>query len=122
MGLYDRTGEGKLFFNQVGDLVRGLGFKPTNKDVAGVLGNPKKEEMNTMWTEQVDDHNLASKVWPRAAALAERLWSMPSHGWELAEHRMIYHRQRLVERGVNAERLQPEWCLQNQDLCYINKE
>lgn len=75
-----------------------------------------------MWTEQVDDHNLASKVWPRAAALAERLWSMPSHGWELAEHRMIYHRQRLVERGVNAERLQPEWCLQNQDLCYINKE
>jgi len=45
--LYDRTGEGKLFFNQVGDLVRGLGFKPTNKDVAGVLGNPKKEEMNT---------------------------------------------------------------------------
>ena len=32
---------------QVGDLVRGLGFKPTNKDVAGVLGNPKKEEMNT---------------------------------------------------------------------------
>jgi len=45
--LYDRTGEGKLFFNQVGDLIRGLGFKPTNKDVAGVLGNPKKEEMNT---------------------------------------------------------------------------
>ena len=43
----DRTGEGKLFFNQVGDLIRGLGFKPTNKDVAGVLGNPKKEEMNT---------------------------------------------------------------------------
>ena len=24
-----------------------MGFKPTNKDVAGVLGNPKKEEMNT---------------------------------------------------------------------------
>ena len=46
-GSLDRTGEGKLFFNQVGDLIRGLGFKPTNKDVAGVLGNPKKEEMNT---------------------------------------------------------------------------
>lgn len=28
-------------------MIRGLGFKPTNKDVAGVLGNPKKEEMNT---------------------------------------------------------------------------
>ena len=34
-------------WNKVGDLIRGLGFKPTNKDVAGVLGNPKKEEMNT---------------------------------------------------------------------------
>merc|ERR1712078_675663 len=42
--LYDRTGEGKLFFNQVGDLIRGLGFKPTNKDIAEILGNPKQEE------------------------------------------------------------------------------
>merc|ERR1712227_570100 len=40
--LYDRTGEGKLFFNQVGDLVRGLGFKPTNKDIAEILGYVKK--------------------------------------------------------------------------------
>lgn len=45
--LYDRTGEGKLYFNQVGDLIRGLGFKPTNANVAEALGNPKKEEMNT---------------------------------------------------------------------------
>jgi myosin light chain 6 len=45
--LYDRTGEGKLYYNQVGDLIRGLGYKPTNKDVAECLGNPKKEEMLT---------------------------------------------------------------------------
>ena len=32
---------------KVGDLIRGLGFKPTNKDIAEILGNPKKEEMNT---------------------------------------------------------------------------
>jgi len=74
-----------------------------------------------MWTEQVDGANLHSKVWPRAAALAERLWSNPPHGWELAEHRMIYHRQRLVQRGIPAERLQPEFCLQNEDLCYVTK-
>ena len=43
-----KSQNGKLKkYNQVGDLIRGLGFKPTNKDVAGVLGNPKKEEMNT---------------------------------------------------------------------------
>merc|ERR1712168_745668 len=74
-----------------------------------------------MWTEQVDGANLHSKVWPRVAALAERLWSNPSHGWQLAEHRMIYHRQRLVQRGIPAERLQPEFCLQNEDLCYVNR-
>ena len=28
-------------------MIRGLGFKPTNKDIAEVLGNPKKEEMIT---------------------------------------------------------------------------
>ena len=32
---------------KVGDLIRGLGFKPTTKDIAEILGNPKKEEMNT---------------------------------------------------------------------------
>jgi len=74
-----------------------------------------------MWTEQVDEANLHSKVWPRAAALAERLWSSPSHGWELAEHRMIYHRDRLMQRGIPAERLQPQFCLMNEDLCYVNK-
>ena len=57
--LYDRTGEGKLFYNQVGDLIRGLGFKPTNKDVAVVLGNPKKEEMNTK-TCNFDSSNRAN--------------------------------------------------------------
>merc|ERR1712193_269447 len=45
--LYDRTGEGKLYYNQVGDLIRGLGFKPTNANVQEALGNPKKEEMNS---------------------------------------------------------------------------
>ena len=42
-----------------------------------------------------------------------RLWSDPRGGWKEAETRMINHRQRLVERGVAADGLQPEWCLQN---------
>ncbi|XP_050689127.1 chitooligosaccharidolytic beta-N-acetylglucosaminidase-like isoform X3 [Eriocheir sinensis] len=70
-----------------------------------------------LWTHQVDDSNLDAKVWPRAAAVAERLWTNPSDGWRDAEARFI-HRQRLVRRGVQAERVQPQWCHQNEGLCY----
>lgn len=73
-----------------------------------------------LWSEKVDDSNLDSRVWPRAAAMAERLWSDPGHDWKRAELRLVNHRQRLVKRGVRADRLQPQWCHQNQGLCYFN--
>ncbi|XP_063848104.1 LOW QUALITY PROTEIN: chitooligosaccharidolytic beta-N-acetylglucosaminidase-like [Scylla paramamosain] len=72
-----------------------------------------------LWTEQVDDHNLDAKLWPRGAALAERLWTNPPTGWKQAEFRLIHHRQRLVKRGVLSERIQPQWCHQNEGLCYL---
>lgn len=28
-----------------------------------------------MWTELTNEHNLMTKIWSRAAAFAERLWS-----------------------------------------------
>uniref|UniRef100_A0A6A7G573 Beta-hexosaminidase n=2 Tax=Hirondellea gigas TaxID=1518452 RepID=A0A6A7G573_9CRUS len=71
-----------------------------------------------MWSEQVDQVGLDAKLWPRGAALGERLWSNPSSSWEAAEVRMVHHRQRMVQRGVAAERLQPKWCFQNEGLCY----
>ncbi|XP_075055673.1 myosin light polypeptide 6 isoform X1 [Mixophyes fleayi] len=45
--LFDRTGDGKIFFNQCGDVMRALGQNPTNAEVLKVLGNPKSEEVNT---------------------------------------------------------------------------
>ncbi|XP_053564082.1 myosin light polypeptide 6 isoform X2 [Bombina bombina] len=45
--LFDRTGDGKIQFNQCGDVMRALGQNPTNADVLKVLGNPKAEELNT---------------------------------------------------------------------------
>jgi hypothetical protein len=58
-------------------------------------------------------------LFPRAAAMGERLWSNPSSGFYAAEQRMLEHRRRLVEqRGVNADALQPEWCRQNAGQCY----
>ncbi|KAK8737037.1 hypothetical protein OTU49_004769 [Cherax quadricarinatus] len=72
-----------------------------------------------LWSEQVDEASLDAKVWPRGAALAERLWSNPLTDWSEAEHRFIHQRQRLLQRGVLPERIQPEWCHQNEGLCYI---
>ncbi|XP_047476575.1 chitooligosaccharidolytic beta-N-acetylglucosaminidase-like [Penaeus chinensis] len=72
-----------------------------------------------LWSEQVDEMTLDSRLWPRGAALAERLWTNPSHNWQPAETRLIHQRQRLVARGIKADRIQPQWCHQNEGLCYI---
>lgn len=61
---------------------------------------------------------MEAKLFPRASALAERLWSNPSQDWYDAEPRMLAQRARLVQRGVQADRLQPEWCRQNPGMCY----
>lgn len=74
-----------------------------------------------MWSEQVDEHSSEGKIWPRTAALAERLWTNPSQGWRAAEYRFIYHRERLVERGIQADAIQPLWCQQNSGYCYLDK-
>uniref|UniRef100_A0A8C5ENP1 Myosin light polypeptide 6-like n=1 Tax=Gouania willdenowi TaxID=441366 RepID=A0A8C5ENP1_GOUWI len=44
--LFDRTGEGKITYNQCGDVMRALGQNPVNAEVLKILGNPKLEEMN----------------------------------------------------------------------------
>jgi len=92
-------------------------------------GNPVKESNilggeAAMWSEQVDGAAVIHKLWPRASALAERLWSDPSSsagGWKQAEIRMINHRNRMAARGIEGDALQPEWCDQNEGLCYTKK-
>lgn len=74
----------------------------------------------TLWMEQSDSSTIDSRLWPRAAALAEVLWSEPEEGWRDAEQRLLVHRERLVARGINSDRLEPEWCLQNEENCPID--
>ncbi|XP_065720541.2 chitooligosaccharidolytic beta-N-acetylglucosaminidase isoform X2 [Drosophila suzukii] len=73
-----------------------------------------------IWSEQIDEHTLDNRFWPRASALAERLWSAPAGGWRQAESRLLLHRQRLVDNGLGAEAMQPQWCLQNEHECPID--
>ena len=74
-----------------------------------------------MWTEQVEGVAVEGKIWPRSAALGERLWAEPEGEWYEAEQRFLYNRDRMVARGIAADALQPEWCLQNEGLCYVKK-
>ena len=56
---------------------------------------------------------FAQKLWPRAAALAERFWSDPDPenelGWIDADHRMQLHRHRLVTRFIHLRVSHPSW-------------
>lgn len=64
---------------------------------------------------------MDGRFWPRAAALAERLWTEPKTSWREAEQRMLAHRERIKSLGIAAEALQPKWCHQNQGSCSGNR-
>ena len=55
---------------------------------------------------QVDTFSVESKIFPRADALAERLWSNPSEKWYKAEQRMLQQRWRLTHRDVISQNIQ----------------
>jgi len=78
-----------------------------------------------VWSYETDAESVQSTVWPRGAALAERLWADPIHHEfqaDKAEYRMAAHRERMVRRGTRAETFQPEYCFQNQNACYTPEE
>lgn len=101
-----------IYDNSPLNILRSQGFGADKKHL--MLGGEA-----TLWTEQVDSTAVDSRLWPRSAAFAERLWSDPASTWIHAEHRMLIHRERLVQRGISADRLEPEWCAQNQGYCYL---
>lgn len=76
-----------------------------------------------LWTEQVDETTIDSRLWPRAAALSERLWSDPSDEHDMENvpkevfNRMNVFRNRLIQLGLKAEPIFPKYCSQNQYEC-----
>ncbi|KAF9961591.1 hypothetical protein BGZ72_002904 [Mortierella alpina] len=101
----------------------------SRKEAESVLGGEA-----LLWGEQVDDTNLDSKLWPRASAAAEVLWSGNSDDsstklWDgpkqtenslrsiEAMDRINEHRFRMLSEKIRAEPLQPMWCVQNPGHC-----
>uniref|UniRef100_A0AAY4DFY7 Beta-hexosaminidase n=1 Tax=Denticeps clupeoides TaxID=299321 RepID=A0AAY4DFY7_9TELE len=65
-----------------------------------------------MWGEYVDATNLSPRLWPRACAAAERLWSdeVQTSSVDQAFPRLTDFRCRLLRRGIQAEPLYVGHC------------
>ncbi|GAB4832616.1 Beta-hexosaminidase 2 [Ancistrocladus abbreviatus] len=75
-----------------------------------------------LWSEQADATVLDGRLWPRAAAMGEALWSgnrdnKGKKRYAEATDRLNEWRHRMVQRGVNAEPIQPLWCARNTGMC-----
>lgn len=81
-----------------------------------------------LWSEQVDSAVVSQKMWPRAAALAELVWSgnKDANGnkrtTELTQ-RILNFREYLLAIGVQASPLMPKYCAQHPHECdlYLNQ-
>ncbi|EJC98475.1 beta-hexosaminidase [Fomitiporia mediterranea MF3/22] len=92
----------------------------TTEESALVLGG-----QIPLWSEQSSPANLDPIVWPRAASAAEVFWSGgQSNGQALnvstALSRLHDLRFRMMQRGVNAIPLQPEWCALRPGACDVD--
>uniref|UniRef100_A0A8C3EZ87 Beta-hexosaminidase n=1 Tax=Chrysemys picta bellii TaxID=8478 RepID=A0A8C3EZ87_CHRPI len=64
-----------------------------------------------LWGEFVDATNLTPRLWPRASAVGERLWSSKNvTNIGDAYNRLVKHRCRMLRRGIAAEPLFVGYC------------
>ncbi|KAK0385740.1 hypothetical protein NLU13_6917 [Sarocladium strictum] len=76
-----------------------------------------------LWSEQIDDSVISSKLWPRGAALGELAWSGnkdPKTGKKRLTQltqRILNFREYLLANGVGASPLVPKYCTQHPHHC-----
>ncbi|GAD94179.1 beta-N-acetylhexosaminidase NagA, putative [Paecilomyces variotii No. 5] len=95
----------------------------TDSEAKHVLG-----AVSPLWSEQVDDTVVSGKMWPRAAALAELVWSGnrdaagKKRTTEMTQ-RILNFREYLVASGIQAAPLVPKYCLSHPHACdlYYNQ-
>uniref|UniRef100_A0A2K5QK04 Beta-hexosaminidase subunit beta n=1 Tax=Cebus imitator TaxID=2715852 RepID=A0A2K5QK04_CEBIM len=64
-----------------------------------------------LWGEYVDATNLTPRLWPRASAVGERLWSSKDvRNTDDAYDRLTRHRCRMVKCGIAAQTLFAGYC------------
>ncbi|XP_021035771.1 beta-hexosaminidase subunit beta [Mus caroli] len=86
--------------------VEPLNFEGSEKQKQLVIGGEA-----CLWGEFVDATNLTPRLWPRASAVGERLWSPKTvTDLENAYKRLAVHRCRMVSRGIAAQPLYTGYC------------
>ena len=75
------------------------------------------------WGEYIDETNHIQRIWPRAAVVAEKLWSREKDTKDLvlAGTRLEEHRCRLLERGFPVQPLEPSFCIHSSTYNHIRK-
>ena len=95
------------------DITYGLSEEEANLVLGGEVA---------MWSDQADPAVLDARIWPRASAMAETLWSgnrdeIGKNRYAEATDRLNEWRYRMVRRGVGAESIQPLCCIRNRGMC-----
>jgi len=112
----------------LGDNINGIGcdpFKTWQKSYSfNPTANLTAEEaklvlggQHLLWTEQSSPSNLDPITWPRAASGAEVFWTGPGGNVSAALPRLHEVAYRMANRGVQAIKLQPEWCALRPGVC-----
>ncbi|KAL3277235.1 hypothetical protein HHI36_012586 [Cryptolaemus montrouzieri] len=70
-----------------------------------------------LWSEQVAEESLQTRIWPRAAAFAERIWSDPLEFKENVYLRLDNFREIMRYRGLDVSAIWPKWCSLNPGSC-----
>ena len=88
-------------------LKRAYAFDPS----AGVVPEARRHVLGSqaqMWSEYIwNEYDLQWKMWPRACAMAETLWTKPEKkNFDCFMKRMALHRARLIKMGVNCAPLE----------------
>lgn len=72
----------------------------------------------TVWTSILDADGLDVRIWPRAAAFAERVWSdRPESVTHSVQTRLNLQRRRLMNRDIKSAPLWSTWCTCNTIYC-----